>query len=154
MWRLAEPDIKMLQGEHGKDSVLLAHRLCLHAVCGRSQESTTRLDLNTLFDFIPLLLWIFIDHFKPSLSSHRIRWAQAVNVDRILADYSSLSVYPKKCHTHADVNSKDTLVCCSSWDQSNYINATAKFIFKCLLFSFKWSKTQQISRTFADWEPD
>lgn len=41
VWRPAESDFKMLQGEHRKDSVLLEHRLSLHAVCGQRQESKT-----------------------------------------------------------------------------------------------------------------
>lgn len=41
VWRLAESDFKMLQGEHRKDSVLLQYRLGLHAVCGQRQEGTT-----------------------------------------------------------------------------------------------------------------
>lgn len=41
MWRLAESDFKMLQGEHGEDSVLLEYRLGLYAMCGRCQEGMT-----------------------------------------------------------------------------------------------------------------
>lgn len=37
---LAEPDFKMLPGEHRKDSGLLEYRLSIHAVCGRCKEGT------------------------------------------------------------------------------------------------------------------
>lgn len=46
LWGLAEPDLKMLQGEHRKDSGLLEHRLGVHAVCARCQEGTAELRLS------------------------------------------------------------------------------------------------------------
>lgn len=41
--RLAESDLKLLQEQYRKNSVLLRYRLCLHAVCGQCQEGMTQM---------------------------------------------------------------------------------------------------------------
>lgn len=41
VWRPAESDTEMLQGERRKDSGLLRHRLRLHAVCEQRQAGAT-----------------------------------------------------------------------------------------------------------------
>lgn len=64
VWRPAESDFKMLQGEHRKDSVLLEYCLGLHAVCGQRQESTT---LFFLLEFSSLIS----SHCSPLLTSIR-----------------------------------------------------------------------------------